>query len=86
MTEIIEAVDIDSQLWVGSDGNTKNSSGRDFWKILQLTIMQIFKQSYDNLMSSLSIVNIKNAFTVNLKTSLFTSSCKNIGKYVMLCN
>ena len=46
--------------------------------------MRIF-ESY-NLMSSLNIVNIKNAFTVNIKTSLFMSSFEDIVKYVMLCN
>jgi len=31
-------------------------------------------------MNRLNIVNIKNEFIVNIKTSLFTPSCENIGK------
>jgi len=44
------------------------------------------RQTYDNRMNIFNIVNITKYINVNIKTSIFTSSRKIIGKYVMLCN
>jgi len=41
---------------------------------------------YDNRANTRDIVNITKYIKVNIKTSLFTSPCEVIGKYVMLCN
>jgi len=42
------------------------------------------KKIYASFMGSLCIVNLTKYINVNIKTSLFVSSCKNFDKYVML--
>ena len=47
-------------------------------------IMQIFKKSNDKLMNSPNIVNTTKYISVNMEMSLFTSTRKIVGKYVVL--
>ena len=65
--------------------NTIFSSRLLWWFLTGTGVFEPVQLAWRSFRQKLKIVNIK-YISVNIKTSLFTSSLEIIGKYVMICN